>query len=110
MGDPVGLECAHELSVGMCGIRTAGDMVLRVQLAKGLKINPAKAYVAEKLGVKIEDLSDSIIMCEVRENLGLGLMQPTDGMAINMEAKINMARVLELPINSVDRFFERTGQ
>jgi len=35
----------------MGGIRTAGDLVLRMQLARGLKIDRAKDYVAAKLGV-----------------------------------------------------------
>jgi len=109
VGDPVALECAHELAAGMCGIRTAGDMVLRVQLAKGLKINAAKTYVAEKLGVSVQDLSDSIIMSEVRENLQIGVIQPTDGAAINVEAKIHMEKILGIPINCVDRFYERAG-
>lgn len=109
MGDPVGLECGHELVVGMCGIRSAGDMVLRVQLAKGLKINDAKAYVAKKLDVSVLDLSDCAVMAELREELGIGVMQPTDGEPIDMEAKMRMAKLLDIPILSVERFKERAG-
>ena len=93
----------------MCGIRNAGDMVLRVQLAKGLKIDAAKEYVAEKLGVSVLDLSDCSIMTELRDRLGIGVMQPLDGMANNIESKIRMAKILDLPINSVNRFKERAG-
>lgn len=93
----------------MCGIRSAGDMVLRVQLAKGLKINDAKTYVAKKLGVSVLDLSDCAIMTELREELGIGVMQPTDGDSINMEAKMRMAKILDIPILSVERFKERAG-
>lgn len=109
MGDPIGLEAAHELAAGMCGVRSAGDMVLRVQLAKGLKIHEAKRYVAEKLGVSTLDLSDSTVMCELREEKGLGQVQPTDDVPIAMEAKMRIAEVLDLPINSVERFKERAG-
>lgn len=109
MGDPIGLEAAHELAAGMCGIRNAGDMVLRVQLAKGLKIDAAKQYVADKLGVSVLDLSDSVVMCELREERGLGQVQPTDGVPIAMEAKMRLSEILDLPINSVERFKERAG-
>ena len=103
------MEAAHELAVGMCGIRSAGDLVLRVQLAKGYKIDDAKAYVAEKLGVSAAELSDPLIMTELREKHGLGLMQPTDGVPINMEVKLRIAEILDLPINSVERFKERAN-
>ncbi len=109
MGDPIGLECAHELAAGMCGIRNAGDLVLRVQLAKGWKIKEAKEYVAEKLGVSVIDLSDVAVMTELRQKLGLGLLQPADGEPINMEAKFRIAEILDIPINCVDRFKERAG-
>lgn len=82
---------------------------MRVQLAKGLKIKEAKAYVAEKLGVSISDLSDCAIMTELREKLGIGVMQPADGMPINIEAKIRMSKILGIPINCVDRFKERAA-
>lgn len=103
------MEAAHELAVGMCGIRSAGDMVLRVQLAKGYKIKEAKAYVAEKLGLPLEDLADPLVMAEYRETHGLGMMQPTDNVPINMEVKMRIAKLLDLPINSVERFKKRAG-
>lgn len=103
------MESAHELSAGMCGIRSAGDMVLRVQLAKGYKIDQAKAYIAEKLGVSVMDLADPLVMTELREKLGLGMMQPTDGVPINMEVKMRIGEILDLPINSVERFKKRAN-
>lgn len=109
VGDPLALECGHEICAGMCGIRNAGDMVLRVQLSKGLKINEAKAYVAEKLGVSVEDLSDCSIMTELRAKLGIGVMQPLDGMPNNMESKIRMEKILGIPINSVRCFKKRAN-
>jgi len=38
----------------MCCVRTAGYLVLRMQLAEKMKIDEAKAYVAEKLGVSLD--------------------------------------------------------
>ena len=51
VGDPLGAEATHVLAAGMGGVRTAGDLVLRMQLAKKMRIDEAKAYVAEKLNV-----------------------------------------------------------
>lgn len=88
----------------MGGIRTAGDLVLRVQLAKKLKIDAAKAYVAKKLGVSVADLHDCVIMTEKRKELGLGTQETDAGGAIGMDAKFNIARILDIPVNSVERF------
>ena len=93
----------------MGGIRTAGDLVLRLQLAKGLKIDAAKKYVAEKLEITPLELSDSTVMSELRAKLNIGVMQPTDGVAIGMEAKIRIAKILDIKNNSVERFRERSG-
>ncbi len=48
----------------MGGIRTAGDLVARLQLNRGMRIDAAKKYVAEKLGVSVLDLGDTIVMSE----------------------------------------------
>lgn len=88
----------------MGGIRTAGDLVMRVQMAKKMKINDAKAYVAQKLGVSVADLHDCVIMTDLRKSLGLGTQETVAGGAVGMDAKFNIARVLDLQINSVERF------
>ena len=88
----------------MGGIRTAGDLIIRVQLAKKMKIDAAKAYVASKLGVTLAELHDCVIMTEKRKDLGLGTQEAVAGGAIGMDAKFNIARILEIPVNSVDRF------
>jgi hypothetical protein len=93
----------------MGGIRTAGDLVLRMQLAKGMKIKAAKEYVAKKLGVTPWDLCDCTLMREIRETLDIGYPMPNDGAAKGIEAKINIARVLDIKINSVERFKRKTG-
>ena len=46
----------------MGGIRTAGDLVAWMQLTRKMKINQAKAYVAEKLNVNVSDLTNEAIM------------------------------------------------
>jgi len=103
------LEVTHEVAAGMGGIRTAGDLVLRLQLAKGLKIHEAKKYVADKLGISTIDLSDCTIMRELREDLNLGRPMPPDRTAKGIEAKIRIAKLLDIKINSVERFMVKSG-
>jgi hypothetical protein len=93
----------------MGGIRTAGDLVLRMQLARGLKIDQAKDYVAAKFGVTPFDLSDCSVMRELRQSLDIGYPMPDPGAAKGIEAKIKIAALLGISINAVDRFKERTG-
>lgn len=93
----------------MGGIRTAGDLVARMQLSKAMKIDEAKAYVAEKLGVAVSDLCDESVMAEVRESLDIGRLQPPDGSSIGIQAKFRIARLLDLKINSVEFFKNRAG-
>jgi hypothetical protein len=93
----------------MGGIRTAGDMVLRMQLTHKMKIDEAKKFVAEKLGVTVMELCDVVKMTEVREDLGLGLQVSYTGANIGMEAKFKISEALGVKINSVERFKERIG-
>ena len=57
----------------MGGMRTAGDLVMRLQLAKKMKIAKRRHTSAEKLGVSLEELCDVVTMSDKREELGLGL-------------------------------------
>lgn len=95
----------------MGGVRTAGDMVLRMQIAKKMKINEAKAYVAEKLNVSVDDLYDIVTMTDKRTDLGLGLthVEPCKEENNGMAAKFRISEVLGIKINSVERFKERAG-
>ena len=93
----------------MGGIRTAGDLVLRMQLARGMRIDEAKSYVAEKLGVAPLELSDCLVMRETREALDIGYSMPGPGAARGLEAKIRIANVLGIKINSVEQFKRKTG-
>jgi hypothetical protein len=98
----------HEMASGMGGVRTAGDLVARI-ISKGKKIHEAKAYVAGKLGVSLFDLSDESLMKELREELNIGHVLARPGAAIGMEAKLRIAKLLDIRINSVERFLKRSG-
>jgi dimethylamine--corrinoid protein Co-methyltransferase len=113
VGDPVGMANAHALASGLGGMRAAGDLVARMQMTRGMRLKEAKEYVAGKLGVNTIDLSDPLVMHDVRAELGLGritvqeLTYPDQPGAL--EAKFHIAEVLDIPINSVERFSERVG-
>ena len=107
------MEGAHSQASGMGGMRTAGDLVARVQMSKRLRLKEAKEYVAGKLGCGVRDLSDPVAMELIRREHGLGLLTMTSstypaepGM---MEAKFNIAEELDLHINCVELFKERAG-
>jgi len=68
----VGMSITHALASGMGGVRTAGDLVARMQMSRNMKINEAKEYVADKLKVSVSDLADPTVMTVVREDLRLG--------------------------------------
>ena len=93
----------------MGGIRTAGDLVARLQLNRGMRIDAAKAYVAGKLGVSVADLGDTVVMNEVREDLNIGVVNETPAVAKGIDAKFRIAERLDLDINSVNLFKERVG-
>jgi dimethylamine--corrinoid protein Co-methyltransferase len=94
----------------MGGMRAAGDLVARMQMTRGMKIQPAKEYVAEKLGVSVPDLTDPVIMTEVREDLQIGVMTPLPGCAKGIEAKFRIAELLEIDIGCVKRFKDITAK
>ena len=90
-------------------MRGAGDLVARVQMSKGLRTWEAKKYVAGKLNISVSELTDPVIMTEIREDLRIGQMTPLPGCAKGIEAKFNIQDVLDININCVDRFKRRTG-
>ena len=104
LGDPYGMAITHAIASGMGGMRGAGDLVARMQMTRGMRINEAKTYVANKLKVGVMDLTDPVIMNEVRQDLGLGLITPLPGRVKGIEAKFRMAEVLGIEINCVKRF------
>ena len=91
-------------------MRGAGDLVARAQMSKGMRTWEAKEYVAEKLSIDVAELTDPVIMTEVREDLQIGQMTPMPGCAKGIEAKFNIADKLDLNINCVNRFRDRTGK
>jgi dimethylamine--corrinoid protein Co-methyltransferase len=77
----MGMSIAHGVAAGMGGIRTAGDLVARMQMARKMRINDAKAYVAKKLNVP--------------------------GCAKGIEAKVRIAELLDIEIAGVNRLKEK---
>ncbi len=103
MGDPLGMAVSHAIASGMGGMRAAGDLVARMQMTRGMKIDEAKMYVADKLSVSVSDLTDPVIMTEVREDLDIGSVSPLPGCAKGIESKLRIAEVLDIDINCIRR-------
>ena len=97
------MPIAHGVAAGMGGIRTAGDLVARMQMTRKMRITDAKAYVASKLNVSPADLSDENVMREVREELDIGVITSVPGCAKGLEAKARIAELLEIKINCIER-------
>jgi dimethylamine--corrinoid protein Co-methyltransferase len=104
------MHAAHAIVSGMGGIRTAGDLVARLQLNRAMKIDAAKKYVANKLGVSVPDIADPVVMREVREEMDLGTLNECPGVAKGIDAKFRIAKLLDLEINCVNMFKHRVGQ
>ena len=94
----------------MGGIRAAGDLVARLQLDRAMKIDAAKKYVADKLGIGVSDIADPIAMREVREEMDLGTVNECPGVAKGIDAKFRIAKLLDLEINCVNLFKKRIGE
>ncbi len=109
MGDPISMAITHAHASGMGGMRGAGDLVARAQMSKGMRTWEAKEYVAEKLKISTSELTDPVVMTEVREDLKLGQITPLPGCPKGIEAKFNIQEALGVPINCVDRFKKRAG-
>ena len=108
-GDVYGQAISHGVASGMGGIRTAGDLVARMQITRGMRLKQAKEYVAQKLGVSLMDLSDPVVMLDVRKERGLGSSTEAGEILfvddpVGLEAKFHVAELLDIPINSVERF------
>ena len=99
----MGMAISHAVASGMGGMRAAGDLVARMQMTRGMKIDEAKKYVADKLKLAVSDLTDPVIMTEVREDLDLGCATPLPGCAKGIEAKLRIAEVLDIDINCIRR-------
>ncbi len=97
------MAVSHAIASGMGGMRAAGDLVARMQMTRCMKIQEAKKYVADKLNVSVSDLTDPVVMTEVRQDLDLGSVTPLPGCAKGIEAKLRIAEVLGIDINCIRR-------
>jgi len=105
------MAAAHVQASGMGGMRTAGDLVARMQMSRGMKIKEAKEYVANRLKVSVSDLADPVVMQEIREDLDIGMLSTPfhPGSAKGIEAKFRIAELLGIEINCVNMFKDRIG-
>ena len=109
IGDAFGMPIAHGIAAGMGGIRTAGDLVMRMQLSRRMRLPEAKRYVAERLKVTPADLSDECAMRTLRAELGIGTVTSLPGGPKGMAAKCRIAELLGIEINDVNKFKEKAG-
>ncbi len=105
----MGMAIAHIMASCMGGIRTAGDLVAWMQMTRKMKINEAKAYVAEKLGIEVFDLTNEEVMREIRKDLGLGTVTSIAGGPKGIRAKMKIAELLDIKIRSVELFKSQMG-
>jgi len=98
------MHIAHIMASCMGGIRTAGDLVAWMQMSRKMKIHEAKAYVAEKLGIEVLDLTNEEVMRPIREELGIGTVTSVAGGPKGIRAKMKVAELLDIHIPSVDLF------
>jgi len=98
----------HYLAAGMGGLRSAGDLVARMQFSKNMRIGKAKEYVAKKLGLTPLEIADEHIMRERREELNIGVITGVPGVSRGIAAKMNIEKVLGIKINSCEIFREKT--
>lgn len=97
------------MASGMGGIRTAGDLVIRMQMTRKMRIAEAKQYVAKKLKVAPMDLADECLMRELRHEMGIGTVTSLPDSAKGIEAKCRIAELLGIQINSVNAFKRKSG-
>jgi dimethylamine--corrinoid protein Co-methyltransferase len=103
------MHLSHIMASGMGGIRTTGDLVAWMQISRKMKLLEAKKYVANKLGIKVIDLTDEDVMRPLREDLGIGTITSVAGSPKGIRAKIKIAELLDIPINSVTLFKSQLG-
>jgi dimethylamine--corrinoid protein Co-methyltransferase len=102
------MDLPHFMTSGMGGIRSAGDLVARMQFGKNMRIKDAKEYVAKKLGLDVLDIVDEFVMRDLREELGIGLVTGVPGAPRGIAAKMNIENILDIKINSCEKFREKT--
>ena len=98
------MSVAHIMAAGMGGIRTAGDLVAWMQLTQRMKITEAKEYVAQKLGINVMELTDEEVMHQVRQDLDIATLPVIADGASGIVAKCRIAELLDIELNSVNKF------
>ncbi len=88
----------------MGGIRTSGDLVAWMQLTRKMKIEQAKEYVAKKLNLNVRDLTNEAIMSTIRSEKGIGSVIPDHVEYMGIAAKSKIAKLLDVPIHSVNLY------
>ena len=102
------MDLPHFLTSGMGGIRSAGDLVARMQFSKNMRVKDAKEYDAKKLGLDTVEIADEFIMRDLREELGIGVVTGVPGATRGIAAKMNIENLLDIKINSCEKFREKT--
>ena len=102
------MDLPHFLTSGMGGIRSAGALVARMQFSKNMRVKDAKEYVAKKLGLDTVEIADEFIMRDLREELGIGVVTGVPGATRGIAAKMNIENLLDIKINSCEKFREKT--
>ena len=100
------MAITHAMASGMGGMRTSGDLVARMQMTRGMKIGEAKKFVAGKLGVSLDELTDAVSMAENRDDLKIGGVYSSMGSPKGIEAKHHISELLGIEINSLRLFKE----
>lgn len=101
------MPIAHGVAAGMGGIRTAGDLVMWMQMTRKMRLAEAKQYVADKLKVSMPDLADECVMRDVREDLGIGTVTAVPGVPKGIRAKRRIAELLGIEIHSVNTMWHK---
>ncbi len=101
------MDLPHFMASGMGGIRSAGDLVARMEFSKNMRVNDAKKYVAKKLGIDVLDIADEFVMRDLREELGIGVVTGVPGAPRGIAAKMNVENLLDIKINSCEKFREK---
>ena len=102
------MDLPHFMTSGMGGIRSAGDLVARMEFGKNMRVKDAKQYVAKKLGLDVIEIADEFIMRDLREELGIGIVTGVPGATRGIAAKMNIEDLLGVKINSCEKFREKT--
>lgn len=102
------MDLPHFMTSGMGGIRSAGDLVARMEFGKNMRVKDAKQYVAKKLGLDVIEIADEFIMRDLREELGIGIVTGVPGATRGIAAKMNIEDLLGVKINSCEKFRQKT--